>query len=192
MRYDPWKHHRRSIRLAGYDYVQIGAYFVTIDSFRREYLFGDVVGNKMMLNSAGRIVEMCWYDIPFHFPDVTLDASIVMPNHIHGIVWIVGDGRGAAFGGGTAFGRGTACRAPTVERFGRPVPNSLPTVIRSFKSAATKQINQQRGARGLPVWQRNYYEHIVRNEIELTRIRNYIATNPLHWELDREEPHHKG
>ncbi|MCP9448402.1 MAG: transposase [Nitrospira sp.] len=85
------------------------------------------------------------------------------------------------------FRRGTACRAPT-EQFGCPVTGSIPTIIRSFKSAVTKQINEQRRTPGVPIWQRNYYEHIIRNDESLNRIREYIANNPLQWALDRENP----
>ncbi len=88
MKYDPQKHHRRSIRLKGYDYSQAGAYFVTICTQNRECLFGDIVDGEMMLNDAGQMVEQCWYDIPLHFPHAGLDEFVVMPNHIHGIVVI--------------------------------------------------------------------------------------------------------
>ena len=174
MKYDPEKHHRHSIRLKGYDYSQAGAYFVTIVTQNRACLFGAVVDGEMRLNETGQIVRRCWLDIPAHFPHAELDEFVVMPNHVHGIIVIVD-------------GRGTACRAPT-EQFGRPVTGSIPTVIRSFKSAVTKRINEQRGTPGAHVWQRNYYEHIIRNEESLDRIRQYIANNPLRWAFDRENP----
>jgi len=168
MPYDPRKHHRRSIRLKDYDYTQAGAYFVTICTHRRECVLGDVAAGAMVLSQMGRIVRACWGEIPDHFAHVELDASVVMPDHIHGIIVIV---------------EGTACRAlnralnraPTTESFGKPVPGSLPTIIRSFKSAATRLINQHRGTPGARVWQRNYYEHLIRNERALARIRRYIT-----------------
>ncbi len=169
-------HRRRSLRLKDYDYAQAGTYFVTVCTQNRECLFGEVVDGVMRLNAAGRMVAFAWQAIADHFPQVDVDAFVVMPNHMHGIIVLIGDGRG------------TACRAPTREQFGKPVPGSIPTIMRSFKSAATKRINELRNTPGVPVWQRNYYEHVIRNEDDLARIREYIASNPLQWALDRENP----
>jgi len=166
---------RRSIRLQGYDYSRIGAYFVTVCTYHRLCLFGEIIDGRMALNDAGRIVEQCLNEISRHFPHVELDEFIVMPNHVHGIVVI-------------ANRRGTACRAPTTEQFGRPVTGSMPTIIRSFKSAATKRIDELRNTPGAAIWQRNYYEHVIRNDDELNRIREYIANNPAQWAIDRENP----
>jgi putative transposase len=175
--------HRRSIRVQGYDYSQAGAYFVTICTQNRKCLFGEIADGRMVVNHAGRIVDQCWYDIPSHFPHIALDQYVVMPNHLHGII-VISEGRG------TACCRGTACRAPTTteEQFGHPVVGSVPTIIRSFKSAATKRINEIRNTPGAKLWQRNFYERIIRNDDELNRIREYIANNPLQWEMDRENP----
>lgn len=173
-------HHRRSLRLKNYDYAQAGAYFVTLCTQNRACLFGEIVDGQMRLHPAGREAGQCWLQIPQHFPNVELDEFVVMPNHVHGIV-VLGDG-----------GRGTVCRAPTtVERFGRPVSGSLPTVVRSFKSAVTKRINALHGSPGVSVWQRNYYEHVIRDEASLQDIREYIVNNPLQWTLDRENPRHR-
>ena len=114
-----------------------------------------------------------WQDLPRHFPGIDLDAFVVMPNHVHGILIL--------------HGRGTACRAPTMA-FGQPVPGSIATIVRSFKAAATRGVNLLRGTPGAPVWQRGYYEHIIRSSGELDRLRAYIETNPLRWALDRENP----
>ena len=171
----PDKLHRRSIRLQDYDYVQAGAYCVTICTQNRECTFGNIVSGKIALSAIGTIVEKCWREIPAHFPHVSLDAFVVMPNHIHGILLI-------------AKGRGTACRAPTLERFGKPVADSVPTIVRSLKSAVTKQINAVRRSQSVSIWQRNYYERVIRSEEELHRIRQYIVNNPLRWALDRENP----
>ncbi len=154
---------RKSIRLAEYDYSRAGAYFVTICTHERKCLFGEIADEKMILSWIGRIAESCWQEIPRHFEHVDLDYYIIMPNHLHGIL-IIEDDR-----------RGTACRAPTddqttYERFGKPQKGSIPTVIRSFKSAVTKQINQLRNTPGLPVWQRNYFERVIRDDDELNRI----------------------
>ena len=166
------KGNRRSIRLRGYDYSRAGAYFVTVCAQERECVFGDVVSGRMVLNNSGRMVEKCWNDIPVHFPHVKSDEFIVMPNHVHGILLIVG----------------ARHAVPLPEQFGKPVSSSIPTVVRSFKSAATKQINQTRNNPGAKLWQRNYYEHIIREDDELNRIREYMISNPAQWESDPENP----
>jgi REP element-mobilizing transposase RayT len=181
--YDPDKHHRRSIRLKGYDYTQEGAYFVTVCSFNRQCIFGEVIDGEVKLSDCGNIVKDRWTDIPIHFPHIEFDAFVVMPNHLHGIILIVGNID-------EIDGRGTACCAPTTKTqgFGGLVAGSLPVIIRSFKSAVSKQINQMPGAPSTKVWHRGFYEHVIRNDDELTRIRQYIDQNPLRWELDAENP----
>jgi putative transposase len=183
-RCDPDRYHRRSIRLSGYDYTQPGAYFVTICTHRQEPLFGAVVDGEMVLNKYGQIVDEEWCNTAKLRPYVKLDVHVVMPNHFHGILWIEHDDTG---GRGTAHGRGMARHAPTRE-FGKPVAGSLPTIVRAFKSAVTKQVNQIRRTPGIPVWQRNYWEHVVRTERALDAIRRYIADNPARWSLDRYNP----
>ncbi len=176
MTFDPEKHHRRSIRLPGYDYSQPGAYFITICTHNREYLFGDVADGKMILNEFGNVAQQCWLEIPQHFKHVKLDAYVIMPNHVHGIIFIVGSRH---------HNVGARHAVPLqFEQFGKPVPGSIATIIRSYKSAVSKQINQIRQTPGMPVWQRNYYEHIIRNEMDLHRIRQYIMNNPKNWEMD--------
>jgi REP element-mobilizing transposase RayT len=170
MSFDPEEHHRRSIRIKGYDYSQPGAYFVTICARDRECLLGSV----LRLNEFGEIAQRCWEEIPGHFPSVELDAFVVMPNHIHAILVVLG--------------RGTACRAPTTEQFGRPIVGSIPTIVRTYKSAATRRINALRATAGVSVWQRNYYEHLIRTQRELQSIREYILGNPAHWSEDRDNP----
>lgn len=181
MGYDPEKHHRRSIRLRHYDYRTPGRYFVTICTYQRLSLFGDVVDGEMQINAFGKAVNDCWQAIPQHFSYVSCDAFVVMPNHVHGIVVIDGDmvGEGIA-------GEGMAVPCPNKARkFGKPIAGSLPTIVGSFKSAATKRINQIRDAKGSPVWQRNYYERIIRDEAALTNIRRYIRNNPAMWHEDQ-------
>ena len=174
--YDPERHQRRSIRLKGYDYTRAGAYFVTLCTRERECSLGQIEDGIVILSEYGRLVERCWRDLPRHSPRVALDVFVVMPNHVHGVIWIVD------------IGRGTACRAPTVERLGQPIPHSLPTIIRSFKSAVTKRINGLRATPSLPVWQRNYYERVIRDDDEWQRIREYIQMNPARWEEDENHP----
>ena len=166
MRYDPERHHRRSIRLRGYDYAQPGAYFVTICTRNKELFFED--------DGIRIIAERCWLAIPKHFPYVQLDAWVVMPNHVHGVLWIVR--------------RGVQLNAPT--RGISPRRGTLSVVVRTYKAAVTTQC--RRDGYGYFGWQRNYYEHIVRNEEELNRIREYIFNNPLRWHLDRENPERVG
>jgi REP element-mobilizing transposase RayT len=180
MPYDPNKHHRRSIRLKGYDYTQAGAYFVTIVTQDRECLFGEVVEGEMRVNPFGEIVAWAWNDLPNHNPHVELDAFVVMPNHVHGIVLIVDDLVGAGSEPAPTMAMVTTRR------------HGLPEIVRQFKTFSARRINALRGTPGATVWQRNYYEHIIRNEASLNRIREYILTNPLRWHLDVENPNATG
>ena len=175
MKYQTDIRHRRSLRLKGYDYKQAGVYFVSMCTLNRTCFFGDIVNGEMMLNAEGQIVAEEWIKTAEIRNNIELDEWVVMPNHFHGILVI-------------NECRGTARRAPTVEQFGKPVSNSIPTIIRSFKSAVTKRINELRNSPGAKIWQRNYYEHIIRNEDELNCIREYITNNPLKWEFDKENP----
>jgi putative transposase len=186
------KHQRRSIRLKGYDYSQPGAYFVTICAYNNESIFGHVVNGNMHLNEFGKIVEKEWLKTFDMRKILKLDIYVIMPNHFHGII-IIADGRGTLqrARAGTQCG-GTLQRAPTGEKFGKPVSNSIPTIIRLFKSTTTKQINQIRQTTGMELWQHNYYEHIIRNENELNQIREYIINNLLQWQFDRENPNCRG
>ncbi|MDD5468619.1 MAG: hypothetical protein PHS96_12520, partial [Anaerolineales bacterium] len=125
-----------------------------------------------------------WFKTAVVRPHVRLydDEFVVMPNHVHGVIWIVDDVRAwqeEDMGMEVGARRCRARTAQTVERFGHPVSGSIPTIVRAFKSAATHRINQSRGTPGAPVWQRNYYENIIRNERSLERIRAYILNNPL-------------
>ena len=165
------------IDLPEYDYTSAGWYFITICAHNRECVFGDVVDGKMILNDYGKIIEEEWLRTSKIRPNVDLDKYIIMPNHIHGIITVVDR-------------RGTLQRAPTTtrEQFGKPISNSIPTIIRLFKSTTTKQINEIRQTSGKELWQRNYYEHIIRDERELNKVREYIMYNPLKWEEDKENP----
>jgi putative transposase len=269
MTYDPEKHHRRSIRLKGYDYTQPGAYFITICTQGRECLFGEIIDGEMHLNEAGQIVVQTWQDLPNHISNVQLDAFVVMPNHVHGIIIITDRaggigagfkparttmGPGSAGGAGSTAGPGSAGAgsvgagsvgsgsvgsgsvgagsepAPTtigpgptagpgsvagsgpttgpgsvavvvgsgsvgsgsVGAGSEPAPtrssHGLPEIVRQFKTFSARRINELRGTPGTPVWQRNYYEHIIRDEFSLSRIRQYIAENPARWDADQENP----
>ncbi len=186
MMYNPDKHHRRSIRLKGYDYTQPGAYFITACTHRWGTIFGEIIDGKMRLNPLGRVVQAEWLKTAQIRSNVQVDEFIVMPNHVHGIIMIMDSGD-TARSIPTAIAD-TAHRIPTVEQFGKPVSGSLPTIVRAFKSAATRRINILRSTPGRTVWQRKYYEHIVRSERSLNRIREYIHYNPQRWHLDRYHP----
>jgi REP element-mobilizing transposase RayT len=168
------KPQRRSVRMGGYDYSSCGAYFVTVCADRRMNIFGSIEDGKMVLNEAGRIAEENWLAIPQHFPSVSLYEHVVMPNHFHGVLFIDDC-------------RGTACRAHE-RSFGKPDSTSLSTIVRSYKSSVTKRINEFHQTHGVPVWQRGFYEHIIRNEEEMYGIQTYIQNNPMQWELDEENP----
>ena len=161
VRYNPKIHHRKSIRLKGYDYSQNGTYFVTLCTQNREYLFGKIEKDEMVLNEAGKGAQLCWYEIPKHYPYVVLDTFIVMPNHIHGIIMIdnpVGANNHSPLQSGTS--------------------KTIGAIVRGYKIGVTKLLANY------SVWQRNYYEHIIRNENSLNIVREYIITNPQNWEKD--------
>lgn len=164
---------RYSIRLPDYDYSQSGVYFLTLCVHNRLCLFGDVLDGTMHLNELGKIVAAEWLRTPVVRPQVILDEQVLMPNHFHAIIAIENSRRGVL-----PYARPTF-RSPS---------QTVGAVVRGFKSATTKQINEFRGTPGAVLWQRSFYEHVVRNDDELTRIRKYIDNNPLQWSLDRENP----
>ena len=185
-KFDPNKHHRRSIRLPNYDYSQVGAYYVTIVVWHREYLFGEVVNGEMVLCKFGLVAQQQWEKLPERFPNTDLGAYKIMPNHMHGIIVIMA-GRGTA-GNSNGLDGEPSRRAPTHEGFQKPVKGSFPTIIRSYKSSVSYRINLMRGMDGVPVWQRNYYEHVIRNEKDLQNKTDYIESNPMLWDEDDENP----
>jgi putative transposase len=159
------------LRLSSYDYSQDGAYFVTAVTEGRAALFGQIDDGDMRLSQLGAIVEQCWRDLVKHYPDVALDEFVVMPNHVHGVIWLRDAGR-------------TGLKpAPTHDIGAR---HGLPEIVRAFKTFPARRINETRRAPGTPVWQRNYYERVIRNERELNAIREYIRANPPNWQHDRE------
>jgi len=205
MKYDPAKHHRHSIRLKGYDYATPGAYFVTICAQNRECLFGEIgAEGEMRLNDAGRMVEKWWLELNHKFPNVDTDEYVVMPNHFHGIVVIVppDDNVGADLrvgpnmrvGPGVGPDAGTHVGPNPGAHTGAPLAGaSLPTVIQWFKTMTTNEYIREVKTLGWPpfpgkLWQRNYWERIVRNEAALEHIRQYIVNNPARWTLDQANP----
>jgi REP element-mobilizing transposase RayT len=185
-KFDPQRHHRRSIRLPNYDYAQPGAYFVTVVAWQRECLFGEVVGGEMRLNKFGLVAKQQWEKLPKRFPNIELGAYMIMPNHTHGII-VIGVGRGTARNLNDPDGEPSR-RAPAREQFQKPVKGSIPTIIRSYKSAVSYRINLMRGTQDIPVRQRNYYEHIIRNDRVLQNITHYIEANPRIWDRDTNHP----
>ena len=155
-------HHRRSIRLRGWDYTSAGAYFITVGTHDRICLLGDILDGKMCVNAFGTVVADTWRWLASQYPYVVLDEWCVMPNHFHGILVLTG--------------RGGSRTAPTIKPVGR--------LIGAFKTVSTKRINLLRQTPGAILWQRNYWEHIVRTEDEMDRIRAYIRDNPAMWAAD--------
>jgi REP element-mobilizing transposase RayT len=191
MNFNPDLHRRRSIRLENYDYTRAGAYFVTICTFERECLFGEVVEGVMGLNRSGEIVRDEWLMTDELRNYVVLDEFMVMPNHFHAILVInnVGATRWVALDGQEkSENRATQRVAPTPG----PVSGSIGAIIGQFKSAAPKRINQLRNNPGGAVWQRNYYERVIRDDRELDTIRQYIADNPARWADDENYLPHTG
>lgn len=170
-------HHRKSIRLMGYDYARQGAYFVTICSQNRQNIFGNLVDGKMQLNDRGAIVKDVWEWLGEQYAYVGLDEYVVMPNHFHGIIFIKND----SSMDGLLTCRGGSRIAPTTTVKIKP----LGQLIGVFKTVSSKRINQIGDTAGAQWWQRNYYERVIRNESELQRIREYIANNPANWENDK-------
>jgi len=176
---------RRSIRLPDFDYTRPGAYFVTICAHDRACLFGDVVDGMMRVNGFGEIVQQIWDAVPDHFPHVALDQFVIMPNHVHGIIVLNDDdrvGAGSPRPNDIVRHEKTGGETPPLHR---PL---LGQVVGYFKYQSTKRINLLRHAPAQPVWQRNYYEHVIRNDRDLAAIRDYIAGNPARWPDDDNNP----
>ena len=177
MKFDPQKHHRHSIRLKDYDYSQAGAYYVTIDVQNRECLFGEIVNYEMVLNEAGKMIDEQWSVLSERFPNIEIDVYQVMPNHFHGIIVIL-----APIGASLVDAQK---KKPT-----------LGDVVGAFKSITTHEYIEGVDKQNWPqfykrLWQRNYYEHVVRDEADLNRIRDYIQSNPANWDKNEENPNHK-
>jgi len=174
-------HHRKSNRLSGFDYTQNGMYFLTICAFNRACIFGDIVNGETHLNDIGEIVAEEWVKTSAMRHNVELGEWVVMPNHFHAIVMIENPPVGAH------------CMRPNDRNCTSRAHGSAPlrrdsccigSIIAGFKSAVTKQGNILRQTPGLPLWQRNYHEHIIRTENDLQRICEYIQNNPLRWQFD--------
>jgi REP element-mobilizing transposase RayT len=206
MVYDPRLHHRRSIRLRGYDYAGGGAYFVTVCTEARKCLFGEVIEGEMFLNEAGRLVQKTWDSLPERFRSLVLDVFQIMPNHLHGVFVLPGPGlepalakatgapviqpnedrRGRAcptLVDGRSVRQGTASRPPTSA--GR---TSMGDVVGAFKSISTIAVNKLLSRKGTRLLHENFYDRIVRDVAELEIIRDYVIHNPQRWLEDPENP----
>jgi putative transposase len=174
--------HPCGLRLPSYDYTAPGGYFVTLCTDKRASLFGNIADGTMKLSDLGLIIQKVWLEIPLHFKQVSLDEFIVMPNHLHGILHLnqIVEATHASPLQGDGHSRKTLASG------------SLGAIIGSFKAAAAKHINSLYAFSNKSIWQRNYYEHIIRNELSLEKIQEYICNNPLRWHLDRENPHRDG
>ena len=192
MKIDSFKPHRRSIRLRGYDYSQAGAYFVTICTQNRECLFGEIVDGEINLNPLGEVILKWWDALPNYYPPVELDAFVVMPNHLHGIIVIADSDDRAGKPRSNNAAVGAMSRRPQT---GRDDPAPTPTgkrtlgqLIGYFKFQSTKEINQVRDTAFARIFQRDYYERIIRNEREWNAIAKYIYDNPANWNADSDNP----
>lgn len=203
---------RRALRLPGYDYTRAGAYFVTICTRYRESLLGRVVDGESVLSPFGAIADATWRWLGEQYPYVVIDTYVIMSNHLHGILWIVDEpGDGANPDGGSFVPAGGDEGEPSMADDGgrsrtppmptaptRPATTTPPTtapkrkplgrLIGAFKTVSTKEINLLRGTPGAVFWQRNYYEHIIRDERALETIRLYIQRNPARWPYDTQNP----
>ena len=216
MSYNPNIHHRRSVRLQGYDYSQAGLYFITICCHNREYLFGNITNEEMKLNDAGKIADECWIEIPNHFPNAVLHEYVVMPNHVHGVIeLVVGNNVGAnnhspendattnvgannhSPENNATANVGANNHSPennATTNVGANNHSSLQTpfkspsktigsIVRGFKIGVTKWCRQHTDTE--TIWQRNYHEHIIRNEQSYLTISEYIINNPKNWKDDK-------
>ncbi|MDR2835672.1 MAG: transposase [Bacteroidales bacterium] len=195
MPFNPAIHHRRSIRLKGYDYSQAGLYFVTICVQNRSFLFGKIENGKMILNDAGKMVEKWYLELPNKFPDIELGEYVVMPNHFHAIIINTGNPIRPDKTDNVVVGADTQV-CPYDEHIlgehisGEHTGSPLHAVVQWFKTMSTNEYI--RGVKTLnwqpfnkKLWQRNYYEHIIRNEQSYQNISNYIINNPVKWENDK-------
>ena len=193
---DAPKRRRRSIRLQGSDYTRQGAYFVTICTRNRVCLLGDIVEGRMRLSEAGRLAQAVWEDLPDHYPHVQIDVWVIMPNHMHGII-ILTEAQATEDDVQSGADPKTGVGAISKINVGaglKPAPTAAPThhglseIVRAFKTFSARRINALHNTVGTPFWQRNYYEHVIRNESALDRIRQYIVDNPARWREDPENP----
>ena len=210
MAYNPAFHNRQSIRLQGYDYTQSGAYFITICTDQKECIFGKIDSGAMQLSPLGELAYYQWLQLPKRFTNIGLEAFVIMPNHLHGIIVITsedddqkGRGEAGAFGimawdnylespASLLHPDENRIRPPIINP-GKPkestrpngtIPGSIGAIVQNYKSLTTRKINMILRTKNKPIWQRNYYEHVIRDENDYARIVEYIKNNPIAWEDD--------
>jgi putative transposase len=180
-------HYRKSIRLKEYDYSYPGEYFVTICTKGKECMYGSIANGKMDLNEKGRIVDRCWKGIPEHFPYVDLDEYAIMPNHFHGII-IINENNCCSSRGEVTSPLHKPTLGNIVDASSPLRKRTLGNIVAYFKYQSTKMINELQSTAGVKVWQRNYYDRIVRNEKELQNMQDYIVNNVISWAFEKEHP----
>jgi REP element-mobilizing transposase RayT len=189
MNFNPEYHHRRSIRIQGYDYSKPGLYFITICTEKKNCIFGTIIDKKSILNDLGSIAKKFWVEIPNHFPNVLLHQFIVMPNHIHGIIelksGVVGAPNVVGAQNFVPLQQQQQIIIPKRNEFQKIIPHSIGAIVRGYKTGVTKWYRQQSNSGYDRLWQRNYYEHIIRDEKSYHIISKYIVNNPLHWKSDQ-------
>ena len=174
--------HRRTIRFEGFDYSQAACYFVTICAREKQLLFGKICDSRMQFNVLGRIVSESLIDIPNHFASAEIPVHAIMPNHLHSILVLRERARHAV---------PLLNQSRHAEAFGEPVAGLIPTIIRSFKAAVTRKARAMLERPSLEVWQRNYFERVIRNEDEFRKTWQYICENPAKWDFDPDNPRHR-
>ncbi|WP_115006214.1 transposase [Moraxella lacunata] len=174
--YNPNIHKRRSMRLKNYDYAQEGLYFITICCKDKMHFFGEIVDNKMILNDIGQVVEQCWHNIPSHFPNVVLHHFVVMPNHIHGVIEIIFNANHHSF-----MAKNDNLPQQSKQKI-HGTSKTIGSIVRGFKTGVTQWARQNTDI--YDIWQRNYHDHIIRNETSYLKICEYIENNPLKWQDD--------
>ena len=201
MSYNSNIHHRKSTRLKGYDYSREGLYFITICTYKKECLFSEIINDEMILNHAGKIADKYWLDIPKHFPNAVLHERVIMPNHVHGIIEIhavhVGsenlrDNVGAEnlqpLHHGNLQPLRNAIKTQTQHEFQKMIPLSIGSIIKGFKIGVTKYFRNNSNdnfPNDNKIWQRNYHDHIIRDEQSYIKISEYIINNPRKWKEDK-------
>jgi putative transposase len=191
MQRDPAIPVRRSVRLPKFDYSNASAYFVTICSHKKKHIFGTVIEhrNGVSLTALGQIVDNCWMEIARHFSHVDLGPHVVMPNHLHGVIVIPATAaRGASVAKQSDRARHAVPLQPdaAVRRFGEPDAGSIPTIVGAFKSAVTKIARVSLFGVRESIWQRGYYDRVIRTGKEFGQVCEYIRLNPARWESDEE------
>jgi putative transposase len=190
----PNRHERKPNRARGYDYATPGAYFITACTRNRVPLFGDIVDGVMTLNEFGWIVAEAWKDLPQHYPHIILDDFVIMPNHIHGIIWLhrfYDDGITQNDANCVGTGLRPVLTTDLTELSPPDDPilrHGLPEIMRAFKSFSARRINQLRNRTAVSVWQRSYWDRIIRDQGEFSHIQDYIRTNPSRWSRDTLNP----